>query len=98
MFISYEVELQIPYSIVYSNLKEISCVDLSKGKILFHMTFPYREVCDLEQYSICPKIQKTSIEQRSKFGTQKWDNPDSGLFFYVINPVFKPFFEVYLFL
>ena len=63
--------LQIPYSIVYSNLKEISCVDLSKGKILFHMTFPYREVCDLEQYSICPKIQKTSIEQRSKFGTQK---------------------------
>ena len=49
------------YSIVYSNLKEISCVDLSKGKILFHMTFPYREVCDLEQYSICSKIQKTSI-------------------------------------
>ena len=61
MFISYEVELQIPYSIVYSNLKEISCVDLSKVKILFHMTFPYREVCDLEQYSICSKIQKTSI-------------------------------------
>ena len=60
MFISYEVELQIPYSIVYSNLKEISCVDLSKGKILFHMTFPYREVCDLEQYSICSKIQKAS--------------------------------------
>ena len=22
-------------------------------------------------------------EQRSRFGTQKWDNPDSGLFFYV---------------
>ena len=25
-------------------------------------------------------------------------HPDSGLFFYVINPVFKPFFEVYPFL
>ena len=66
MFISYEVELQIPYSIVYSNLKEISCVDLSKGKILFHMTFPYREVCDLEQYSICSKMIGYNIFRKLK--------------------------------
>ena len=49
------------YSIVYSNLKEISCVDLSKGKILFHMTFPYREVCDLEQYSIFHSAAERAI-------------------------------------
>ena len=30
-------------------------------------------------------------EPRSKFGTQKWDNPDFGLFFYAIAPAFKPF-------
>ena len=41
------------------------------------------------------RIQVPSLapsEQGPEFGAQKWDNPDSGLFFYAKTPAFKPFF------
>ena len=46
---------------VYSDLNKSGSWIYRKGKIMFHMTFPYREVCDLEQYSICTKVPAKSI-------------------------------------
>lgn len=28
---------------------------------MFHMTFPYREMCDSEQYSICAEVPQENI-------------------------------------
>ena len=48
--------------------------------------------------SIKPVDNNFVTAKRSKFGIQKWDNLDFGLFFYAIVPAFKLFLEVYLFL
>jgi len=48
--------LKISYRIVYNNLNKSGSWIYQKGKIMFRMTFPYREVCDSEQYSICTKV------------------------------------------
>ena len=48
-------------SIVYSNLNKSGPWIYQKGKIMFHMTFPYREMCDSEQYSIRAEISAEGI-------------------------------------
>ena len=62
------------------------------------------ELADRHVWGACVydvRVQVPSLapsEQGPEFGAQKWDNPDSGLFFYAKTPVFKPFFEDYLIL
>ena len=59
------------YSIVYSNLNESDPWIYQKGKIMFHMTFPYGEACDSEQYSICTEIPKTGNIPRDQSGYRR---------------------------
>ena len=53
--------MQISCGVVYSNLNESDPWIYKKGKTMFHMTFPYGETCDSEQYSIRSEIQAESI-------------------------------------
>ena len=52
---------KISCSVVCSNLNKSGPWIYQNGKIMFHMTFPYDEVCDLDHYSICTEISKKSI-------------------------------------
>ena len=54
------MELQIPYSFDNSILDDASPVIYRKGKIMYHLDLPYREMCDSDHYSICTKVQKAN--------------------------------------
>lgn len=54
------------HSIVYSDLNKSGPWIYRKWKMMFHMTFPYCEVCDSEQYSILPIPQKNHIRKTTE--------------------------------
>ena len=65
--------MQISCGVVYSNLNESDPWIYKKGKTMFHMTFPYGETCDSEQYSIHSEIQAESILWGEK--KRNWEYP-----------------------
>lgn len=59
---TFKVSLSVSYCITDSNLKKSGPWIYQNGKIVFHMTFLYDEVCDSDHYSICAKVQKKDID------------------------------------
>ena len=50
--------MSIPHRVDNSILDDTRPVIYRKGKIMYHLDLPYREMCDLDYYSICSEIQK----------------------------------------
>ena len=62
------MELQIPYNRVYRNPNKSGPWIYQKGKIMFHMTFPSDEACDLDKYSIRTEVQTKNVLRREQGG------------------------------
>ena len=49
--------MQTSFCITGSNLNKSGPWIYQKGKIMFHMTFPYSEACDSDKYSVLVFLQ-----------------------------------------
>ena len=55
------MELQIPYRVGNSILNDTNPVIYRKGKIMYYLNLPYREMCDSDYYSICAEVSPKNI-------------------------------------
>ena len=55
------MELQIPYRVGNSILNDTNPVIYRKGKTMYHLNLPYREMCDSDYYSICAEVSPKNI-------------------------------------
>ena len=67
--LAHKTDMQISHRFVYSNLNKSGPWIHQNGKIMFHMTFPYGEACDSEQYSIRPQVSP----ERDGITHKNWD-------------------------
>ena len=71
------MELQISHSVGNSILNNTNPVIYRKGKIMYHLNLPYREMCNSDHYSIRTEVQEESVLQRKE--TRGRENTENTL-------------------